>query len=92
VVEVGTSLLSELAFYVSTLVLKPIESTEIDQTVVNEFMNAQYRITTMVPLLDHPRKEVRIVDQEGLDELLEVYNEYAEFIVDVTKIDSVSAA
>ena len=36
VVEVGTSLLSELAFYVNNLVLKPIKSNEVDQTVVNE--------------------------------------------------------
>jgi hypothetical protein len=92
VAEVGMSLLSELAFYVNDLVLKPIESTEIDQTVVNEFMNARYQVTTIVPLVDQPRKEVRVVDQEGLDELLEGYHEYAEFIVDVTKIDSVAAA
>jgi hypothetical protein len=92
VVEVGTSLLSELTFYVNDLALKPIESSEIDPTVLNEFMNARYRVTTITPLVDHPRKEVRIVDQEGLDELLEGYDEYAEFIVDVTKIDSLSAA
>jgi hypothetical protein len=55
-------------------------------------MNARYQVTTIVPLVDQPRKEVRVVDQEGLDELLEGYHEYAEFIVDVTKIDSVAAA
>lgn len=92
VVEIGTSLLSKLAFYVSDLVLKPIESTEIDQAVVSEFTNAQYRVTTIIPLVDHPKKEVRIVDQEGLDELLEGYNEYAEFIIDVTRIDTTPAA
>ena len=92
VVEVGTSLLSELAFYVSDLVLKPIESAEIDQSVVNEFMSAQYRVTTIVPLVDQPKKEVRIVDQEGLDELIEGYNEYAEFIVDLRKVDSEQVA
>jgi hypothetical protein len=87
VVEAGTSLLSELAFYVSEYVLKPIESTEIDPAIIKEYTNAQYRVTTIIPLVDNPRKEVRILDQEGLDELLEGYNEYAEFIVDVTKID-----
>jgi hypothetical protein len=85
-------LLSELAFYVSDLALKPIESTQIDQTVVNEFVNAQYRVTTIIPLVDRPRKDVRILDQEGLGELLEGYGEYAEFIVDVTKMDTNSAA
>ena len=92
VTEIGTSLLYELASYVNDLILKPIESTEIDQTAVDEFMNAHYRITTIVPLVERPRKEVRIVDQEGLDELLEGYDEYAEFIIDVTRIEPVSVA
>ncbi|MEW5720325.1 MAG: hypothetical protein AB1817_17000, partial [Chloroflexota bacterium] len=91
VVEVGTSLLSEIASYVNDLVLKPIESTEIDPTTVNDFMNARYRVTTIVPLVDHPRQEVRIVDQEGLDGLLEGYNEYAEFLVGITKVNSASS-
>lgn len=92
VTEAGTSLLYELAFYTHDLLLKPIESIEIDKTVVNEFMNARYRITTIIPLVEHPRKEIRIVDQEGLDELLQGYEEYAEFIIDVTKIEPAQSA
>ena len=86
VVEVGTSLLSQLTFMVGDLVLKPIESAEVDQTIVNEYANARYQVTTIIPLADHPRKEVRVLDQEGLDELLQGYTEYAEFIVDIAKM------
>jgi hypothetical protein len=91
VVEVGTSLLSELTLIVGDLILKPIESAEVDQTVVHEYVNARYRVTTIIPLVDHPRKEVRVLDQDGLDELLEGYDEYAEFIVEIRKIDSNTA-
>jgi hypothetical protein len=86
VVESGAVLLREISFAVQEYVLEPIESTQIDQATVDEFRNARYRVTTMVPLVDTPHKNTRIVDQQGLDELLEGYNEYAEFIVEVTRL------
>ena len=51
-----------------------------------EYRNAQYRLTTLVPLVDKPLKNVYIVDQEELDEFLEGYNEYAEFVVELVSI------
>lgn len=88
VLDVGTSLLSELVFIASDLLLKPIESVEVDQVAVGEYRSAKYRVTTITPLVDRPIKKIRILDQDGLDELLEGYNEYAEFIVEVIKINS----
>ena len=88
----GAVLLRELSYYVSKHTLEPIESTQIDVSIVDDFKNAEFRVTTIVPVLDAPYKSVRIVDQEGLDELLQGYNEYAEFIVEVIKVDSDQSA
>lgn len=88
VVEIGAALLREISSSVHEYVIEPIKSTQIDPTTVDEFRNAKYQVTTVVPLIDTPYKNVRIVDQEGLDELLEGYREYAEFIVEVTKVNS----
>lgn len=87
VVESGISLLTEIYFYASKYILEPVEKTPIDKTALDEYWNAQYRVTSIVPLVETPYKNVRILDQEGVDELLEGYDEYGEFIVEVSKID-----
>lgn len=87
VVESGASLLIKLQFYASNYVLEPIETAPIDKTTLDEYWDAQYRVTSIVPLVDTPYKSVRILDQEGLDELLDGYNEYGEFIIEVKKLE-----
>jgi hypothetical protein len=87
VTEIGAILLRELYSYVDEYALEPVESVQIDQGTVEELRGAKYQVTTVVPLVDTPRKNIRVVDQQGLDELLEGYNEYAEFIVEVTRLD-----
>src|SRR5207248_1704876 len=71
VVEAGVSLLLKLYFYVSKNILEPVETSSIDKTSLDQFWNAQYRVTSIVPLVDAPYMNVRILDQEGLDALLE---------------------
>jgi hypothetical protein len=46
-----------------------------------------YRVTSVIPLVPEPILNVRTVSQEGLDMLLEGYNEYAEYIVGVERIE-----
>jgi hypothetical protein len=79
--------LISLQLYASKYVLEPIETAPIDKTTLDEYWDAQYRVTSIAPLVDCPYKSVRILDQEGLDELLEGYNEYGEFIVEVKKVE-----
>lgn len=54
-------------------------------------MKAKYRVTTLVPLVNNPVKNVYVVDQEELDEFLEGYNEYAEFIIEIVPINITSS-
>jgi hypothetical protein len=75
VVESGASLLIKLQFFASNYVLEPIETAPIDKSTLDEYWNARYRVTSIVPLTDTPCRNVRILDQEGLDGFLEGYNE-----------------
>jgi hypothetical protein len=45
--------------------------------------DARYRVTTVVPLVTHPTRNMYMVNQEALDSFLEGYDEYAEFLVAV---------
>jgi len=92
VVESGASLLIKLQFYAGNYVLEPIETAPIDKGSVDEYWEAQYRVTSIVPLVDTPYKNIRVLDQEGLDGFLEGYDEYAEFIVDVKKLEPKESA
>ena len=87
VVEAGSILLYELSFTASDYVLKPAEVIEINPLELDMFINAKYRVTTITPTVEMPKKNIRIVDQEGLNELVKGYENYAEFIVQVEKID-----
>jgi hypothetical protein len=86
VVESASFLLYELSSYLDEYKYKPRESVEVSPSEIDEYRNAQYRLTTLVPLADKPLKNVYMVDQEELDEFLEGYNEYAEFVVELVSI------
>lgn len=49
-------------------------------------MEALYEVTTVVPLVEKPYLSKRTLNQEQLDQFLEGYNEFAEFIVEVRKL------
>ena len=87
VVEAGSTLLYELTFTASEYTLKPAEVIEITPSELDTFRSAKYRVTTVIPTVKTPKKNIRIVDQEGFAELMEGYENYAEFIVQVEKID-----
>lgn len=85
ILDVGTSLLEQLFSLSREYVLKPAESHTISSVEVEDYNRARYRLTTVIPYVENPVRNVRIVDQEELDAFLEGYHEYAEFIVDITK-------
>ena len=88
VIESGGALVSELAFLISENTFGPAEAVEISKPALRDFREARYRIVTVTPLVEHPQKNVRILDQAGLNDFLEDYNDFGEFIVEVTKIET----
>ena len=83
----GTRILEGLRWTYSNQVGTTLESEPIERTEMESLMSAQFRVETVVPLADSPRREVRILDQVALSEFLEGYNEYAEFLVAMKPLD-----
>jgi hypothetical protein len=90
VLESGTTILDDLFWDLEFKVAhgevvskEPIEPFDFESL----YYNKKYQLTTITPLIPTPEKCVRILTQEQLDGLLEGYNEYAEFIVELRAID-----
>jgi hypothetical protein len=82
----GIRLIHEIQQAYLDHLLKPIEKEVITEHEVNRYRAAQYRVTTIVPLVENPKKNIYVFDQEALESFLEGYEEYAEFIVGVERI------
>jgi hypothetical protein len=88
VARLGVSLLLELQKRYTELVREPVEKTVITQDDVRRYEQAKYRVTTIVPLVENATRNLYIVDQELLADMLEGYPEYAEFVVGVELLES----
>jgi hypothetical protein len=86
--QIGIQLIEHLDSIIGEVTLKPVETDTISPTELQAYMDSKYRVTTIVPLVENPHRNVRILDQEGLNYLLEGYDEYAEFLVGIEKGDS----
>ena len=84
-VTLGLRLVAELQHLYVDRVLRPSESVVISSTEVESFSSARYRVTTVVPLVENPKRNTYVLSQEELDAFLEGYREYAEFIVGVER-------
>ena len=59
--------------------LEQISNEELDK-----YTKSEYRVITLVPYIEKPVKITRVLNQEALDRFLEDYEEYGEFLVDIT--------
>lgn len=59
----------------------------ISHSEVERLQSSKYRGTTVIPYVEKPRMNIRILDQEGLETLLEGYSEYAEFVISIERFD-----
>ncbi len=53
------------------------------------WLEGTYRVTTIVPYVNGPKYNVHIWTQDEFNEFLDAYGDFAEFIVDVTRIDNI---
>ena len=89
ILESGYNLLWQLSSVTGDdeYLLDPLESEVISHDILENYTNSQYQVTTITPLIKDPIKSIRILNQDELDDLLEGYYEYAEFIVDIRKVN-----
>lgn len=86
IVLIGISVLNEMNRLLRTNLLRPIETLAISNDESDELqVKAKYRVTTVVPLVENPYKNIYIFNQQGLDEFLFGYSHHAEFIVAVER-------
>jgi len=90
ILDIGIQIIEHIDSIIEEFTVKPTETKPISPSEVQAYRNAKYRVTTIIPLVENPVRNIRILDQEGLDRLLEGYDEYAEFLVSIEKIDSLN--
>ena len=86
-IDTYSTALGELEFIVIDHVLKTVKKETIDESIVETYSNSEYLLTTITPVVPNPQKNTYKINQTELDAFLEDYNEYAEFIVELIKID-----
>lgn len=89
IIDTGAYLLEMLHRQSKSLALgDELKSRLIDPSVVEEYLHARYRLTTLIPYSeDSPVENVRILDQDGLDAFFEGYEVFAEFVIDLRRVD-----
>lgn len=86
IADQGARLLEYLYNQLSGFQHEPEDTQEIDKEELSKYIKAKYRVVTVIPYVDKPVRTTRVLNQEALDRLLEGYEEYGEFIVEVSKI------
>jgi len=67
-----------------------IESKAIGTGEVDIYMSSKYRLTTIIPLRENPVMNVYLLTKEELDNFLEGYDQYTEFLVSVEQAEAVA--
>jgi hypothetical protein len=85
--SLGVRLIEELWDIYKEKVSEPSKSVPIDATYLDTVRSSHYRVITAIPYTKKPVMNLRVLDQHGLDEFLEGYEEFAEFLVSIEPID-----
>lgn len=82
----GVRLVQEVQQAYIDYLLKPIDKSVITAQEIRQYESAKYRVTTIVPLVENPFRNIYIFDQEALNSFLEGYEEYAESIIEIVRV------
>ncbi len=88
IINIGVDLLKKLHNTFYSLTSKPSSSEEISPKQRDVFMNSKYHITTVIPVVDGPYINKYTFNQKQLDQFLDNYDEFAEFLVEIKKIEN----
>lgn len=91
IVDLGVELLEDIYWDVQNQISSGTivnEETITSKEADNYYEKKRYRLTSITPLVENPKRIIRELTQEQLDNLLEGYHEYAEFIVELVEIQN----
>jgi len=67
-----------------------IESKAIGSDEVDVYQSSKYRVTTIIPFKENPVMNVYLLTKEELNDFLEGYDQYAEFVVSVEQAEAIA--
>jgi hypothetical protein len=67
-----------------------IESKAIGSDELDIYQASKYRVTTIIPLKENPVTNMYLFTQEELNDFLEGYDQYAEFLVSVEQSEAIT--
>jgi hypothetical protein len=85
-IELGIQLLNEIEAIYEDKINPTVKSSIIAQDEMKQYLDAKYKVITIIPTIPEPKKNTYIFTQNELDAFLEGYNEYAEFLVSIEKV------
>lgn len=88
IIDTGVELLDVLDLAVRHYASNsPIEIETITPQERDKLSTSIYRLTTIVPLVENPKRHVYRMTQEELDNYFDGYSEFAEFVIGLARID-----
>jgi hypothetical protein len=67
-----------------------IESKAVGSDELDIYQASKYRVTTIIPFKENPVMNVYLFTQEELNNFLEGYDQYAEFLVSVEQAEAIA--
>jgi hypothetical protein len=67
--------------------IEPVSVAIIENYERDDYQSSRYRMTTIVPLVDKPERHIYVLTKDELDSFFEGYSEYAEFVVNIEKLE-----
>jgi hypothetical protein len=67
-----------------------IESTSVGSDEVDICLSSKYRVTTIIPFKENPVMNIYLLTKEELNDLLEGYDGYVEFLISVEQAEAIA--
>jgi hypothetical protein len=67
-----------------------IESKSIGSDEVDVYISSKYRVTTIIPFKENPIMNIYLLNKEELNDFLEGYDQYAEFLISVEQAEAIA--
>lgn len=90
-IEIGMKILCFLKNSLSRRYDGSVNTIDVDYEVIEQHMRISYKVISMVPCHNKPRKNIRILTHKELNEFLDDYNEYSEFVVSIQILDNMDS-
>lgn len=86
IIEIGIALYIYIDNLIYDYLVKPLETYQVSDYELEKYQKSQYKVVTLIPYAHGVVKNIRVVKKEELDELLDDYGCYSEFIIEIKAI------